>query len=255
MGTMELISWIQTIVTAGATLAVALATIHYTRILKENARKTSDRPRKEDEINSIIVPLISTCNGEITQLSNKWYTFLKFDLFSENIQKNDYKEMVFKEFIKGKDELKTAINDHEQIIRALRKNHQELIGTINTDSFRLKVKKILEEHNKKYPKLMLNQEINSLSKTITYRIIEKFDLNIERFHDPLEKIWETNRKSFLQIRKQKNVQKYLKEIEKLSNKLIEKNSFIINNLTKIINEYTKEYGISLSDKLNDLSYL
>ena len=135
---MDLISWIPTIVTAGATLAVAFATIHYARILKENARKTAERPRKEDEINSIIVPLISTCNGEITQLSNKWYTFLKFDLFSENIQKNDYKEIVFKEFIKGKDELKTAINDHEQIIRALRKNHQELIGTINTDSFRLK---------------------------------------------------------------------------------------------------------------------
>ena len=244
---MELEIWIS----IASTIIVAIATIYYAYTLRESNKKSNERYRKEDEINSIIIPLISTCNGEILNLSKNWYHFLKMELFSDNIKRNTYKEIIYNDFIKGKNDLGIVIDEHEEIIREMAKKYQELMDTINTDSFRLKVKRILEEHNKKYPKLMLNPEINSLSKTITYRIIEKIDLNIELLHDPLEKIWETNRKYFLQIRKQKNVQKYLKEIEKLSNKLIEKNSFIIDNLTKIINEYTKEYGISLKDELKD----
>ncbi len=60
---MELIDWIPTIITAIATTVVALATIYYARILKETARKSTERPRREDEINSIINPIISTCNS------------------------------------------------------------------------------------------------------------------------------------------------------------------------------------------------
>ena len=131
------------------------------------------------------------------------------------------------------------------------KNHQNIIDAIDTNKFRSDIQKLHKKFNQDNPEQIFDQKSSSLTKTIILRIIENFGVSVERLNDPFEKFWKINRKYFLQIRKQKNVQKYLKEIEKLSNKLIEKNSFIIDNLTKIINEYTKEYGISLKDELKD----
>lgn len=248
---MDLVDWIPTIVTAAATVAVAIATIYYACTLKESARKTAERSRKKDEINSIIIPLISTCNGEIHQLSNKWHSFRKWELFSEKIRNNKYKKIIFNDFIKGKDDLKATINDHEQIIRALAEKHQDFIAAINTDDFRMKIKKLHEKFNQNNSDLKFNQEINSLSKTIILRIIENADVNVERLNDPFENFWKENRKFFLNMRKQKKLLKYLNEIEILSSQLVEKNKFIIKNLEDILNEYTKEYGISLEKELVD----
>ena len=58
-----------------------------------------------------------------------------------------------------------------------------------------------------------------------------------------------NRKYFLGLRKKKEQQKYIKEIDNLSNQLIEKNKFIIKNLEEILNIYTKKYGLSLEKEL------
>jgi len=248
---MDLIDWIPTTVTAIATIVVAAATIHYARTLKNTEIKAKERPRKEDEINSIIEPLISTCNGEISQLSHKWYDFLEFELFSENIRKNNYKRMIFNDFIKGKNELVMAIKEHEKIIRALAEKHQVLVDALNTDEFRMKIKKLREEFNQKNPHLKFSREIDSLSKQIIRCIIENKDVNEKLFGDPFEDFWKINRKYFLNMRKQKELKKYLEEMEILSNQLIEKNKFILKNLENILNKYTKEYGLSLEKNLID----
>lgn len=246
---MDLVDWIPTIVMAAATVAVAIATIYYACTLKESARKTAERSRKKDEINSIIIPLISTCNGEIHQLSNKWYRFCKWELFSEKIQNNSYKKMIFNDFIKGREELKSAINDHEQVVHSLAEKRQSFINTINTDAFRMKVKELHEKFNQNNPNLKFNQEIDSLSKTIVLCIIENADVNVERLNAPFENFWKENGKFFLNMRKQKKLLKYLNEIEALSSQLVEKNKFIIKSLEDILNEYTKKYGISLEKEL------
>ena len=155
---MDLVDWVPTTVTAIATVVVAVATVYYARILKNNAIKETERPRKMDEINLIIYPLLSTCNGLLNQLNYRWYDFLKFELFSEEIQKNSYKRMVFNSFIKGKKELAMAIDGHEKIIRSLKEKHQAFVKSINTDDFRKKVNRLLEDFNQKNPNLNFQKD-------------------------------------------------------------------------------------------------
>lgn len=249
---MNIVDWIPTIVTAIATVVVALATIYYARTLKETARKTTERPRKEDEINSIIVPLISTCNGEINQLSHKWYNFLKWELLTDKIQKNNYKKIIFNDFIQGRDKLIIKIVEHDKIIRVFAEKYNDFLKTINTVEFRKKVKELQSEYNRNNPDKMFSQEIDGLSNSIILRIIEVAEVNDDRLSDPFEKFWKTYRKYFLKIREFKNIKKYLEEIESLSNQLIDKNKMIVRNLEGILNEYTKEYGVSLGEKLSDI---
>ncbi len=59
---MDIIEWIPTVVMAVATAILAGATIYYAYTnhkLWIETEKAKLRPRKEDEINSIIIPLIS----------------------------------------------------------------------------------------------------------------------------------------------------------------------------------------------------
>jgi len=246
---MDLFDWVPTTITAIATVAVAIATVYYARVLKNTAIKETERPRKMDEINFIIYPLFSTCNGEQNQLNHRWYDFLKFELFSDQIQKNSYKRMVFNGFIKEKKDLAMAINEHEKIVRSLTEKHQALVKTFDTDDFRKKISKLLEEFNQKNPHLKFSQEIGSLSKQIIRCILEDKDVNVGLLGDPFENFWSMNRKYFLGLRKKKEQQKYIKEIDNLSNQLIEKNKFIIKNLEEILNIYTKKYGLSLEKEL------
>jgi len=55
---MDLIDWVPTTITAIATVVVAIATVYYARVLKNNAIKETERPRKMDEINLIISGIV-----------------------------------------------------------------------------------------------------------------------------------------------------------------------------------------------------
>ncbi len=246
---MGLIDWVPTTITAIATVVVAIATVYYARVLKNNAIKETERPRKMDEINLIIYPLLSPCNGEQNQLNHKWYDFLKFELFSEEIQKNSYKRMVFNSFINGKKDLVTSLNEHEKIIRSLTEKHKTLVKTIDTDDFRNKINKLHRGFNQKNPHLKFSQEIDSLSKQIIKSIVENKDVNVELLGDPFENFWAINRKYFLDLKEKREPKKHIKEIETLSNQLIEKNKSIIKNLEEILDIYTKKYGLSLEKEL------
>jgi len=246
---MDLIDWVPTTITAIATVVVAIATVYYARVLKNNAIKETERPRKMDEINLIIYPLLSTCNGEQNQLNHRWYDFLKFELFSEEIQNNSYKRMIFNSFIKGKNDLAIAINEHEKIIRSLTEKHQVLVKTIDTGDFHKKINKLLKEFNQKNPNLKFSQEIDGLSKQIIRCIIENKDISLVPLGDPFENFWVINRKYFLGLKEKKELKKHIEEIEILSKQLIEKNKFIIKNLEKILDICTKKYGLSLEKEL------
>jgi len=246
---MDLIDWVPTTITAIATVVVAIATVYYARVLKNNAIKETERPRKMDEINLIIYPLLSTCNGEQNQLNHRWFDFLKFELLSEEIKKNSYKRMIFNSFIKGKNDLVIVINEHEKIIRSLTEKYQVLVKTVDTDDFHKKINKLIKEFNQKNPHLKFSQEIDSLSKQIIRCIVENKDVNVVFLGDPFENFWKTNRKYFLGLKEKKVPKKCIEEIETLSNQLVEINKLIIKNLEEILDIYTKKYGLSLEKEL------
>ncbi len=167
----------------------------------------------------------------------------------ENIQKNNYKKIVYDDFIRDKPTLKTAIINHDNIISQLIKKYKIFVNKIDTKDFRKKIKKLHKEFNKKNPQLKFNQEINSLSKNIIANIIMNTKVNNYYLTDPYKTFWKLNREYFLNIRNKKQFKNYLEKLENFSNQLIEKNKFIIQHLEIILNNYTKEYGLSLGKEL------
>lgn len=248
------IEWLPTIITAFATVVVALATIYYAYTnhkLWKSSGIEKLRPRREDELNSIITPLVSHCDAELNQISRGWYDFLKFELYLENIHKNNYKTIIFNDFIRGRKDLETAIAEHEQIVCSLIENYQNIQNTINTSDFQNNVNDLLEEFNQKHPKQRFSQEINSLSKNIINHIIRSTDIEDFFLSDPFKSFWKINRDYFLTKRKIRDVQIQLNNIEMLTSQLVVKNKLIIDSLLNILNDYSKKYGISLKRELKD----
>lgn len=110
------IGLIATVITAIATTILAFATFYYAytnRKLMLSKEKEMNRPRKKDELEQIITPIIRQCNNEIERINeNRFWIFTKIKTFYNDISKNDIKKMIYEEFIFNHTSLGGIIEKH-----------------------------------------------------------------------------------------------------------------------------------------------
>ena len=96
---MEITDWIISnwpFITAFITIIITLYYAYLTRKKLGFQKREMDRPRKEDEVNTILIPLLSQYSGEIEQLKdNRYWFFPKRELFLEKVQKHSYKKIIY----------------------------------------------------------------------------------------------------------------------------------------------------------------
>ena len=245
----DIVEWIPTIVTAIATVAVAVATIYYAYTLRESTRKIIQRPRKTDETNHIIKHLIDQCKGEIKQLDGKHYWTFTENLFAEHFLKNSYRIIIFNDFLNEHVFLGKAIKNHDEIVYKLDNTYKNFKKAIKTGEFRQVVEKSHEEFNQNNPKLKFGQEVESLSKSIIMNIIREIDISNNSLGESFKSFWKQYGKKFLDMRNQEELKGYFNNMKTLANQLRKIDTSILKLAETILNDYTKEYGISLGEEL------
>lgn len=250
---------IATIITAGATLALAGATFYYAhtnRKLMLTKEKEMQRPRKKDELGSIIIPIINQCSNEIKRIreDNFWF-FTKLTTFNEDIQKkdNEIKKLLYGDFSLYNKPLLKMLDDHESLFIKMREQCNSIIKIFDQKKIKDRIRKMLKEYNKDAKTKYAESSIGSLSTNLLINIIENKDVN-DILGEPEKTIWKKYGDELLSLRNQ-DLKNPLKKLDKYGKQLIQINQDIIDYLKKVCNKYTKEYGISLDNELKSIFYL
>lgn len=250
---MELVS-IATIITAFATLALAFATFYYAftnRKLMLSKEREMQRPRKKDEIESIIIPIINQCSNEIKRIKeNNYWFFTKLTTFFEDIQKkdNEITTMLYEDFILNNKPLSKMLGDHDSIFIKMRDQCNSIINIFNQKKIRDRIGEMLKEYNKETKNKYAESSIGSLSTNLLIIIIENKDVNKIILSEPEKTIWNKHGNELLSLRNQ-DLKKPLKKLETNGKEMIQINQDILNYLKTVCDKYTKEYGISLDKEL------
>ena len=249
---MDIVS-IAILITAVATAILAGATFYYAftnRKLVIAKEKEMQQPRRKNEFNSIISPLMSQCNGEnrIVENLENWYP-IRESPFLDNIEKNNYFKIVFNDFIIDYPDLKKDIIEHDNIIRDFNHTYNKLIDFIVTDKFNSRIGKMIIEFNKNTKTRIAESDVVQTSTFAQFHIIGYTDLTNNTIGEPFKSFWKQYGSELLKIREQKNVKKLFNELNRTKSVMQEKNKELVKQLEEISNEYTKEYGISLDEEL------
>jgi len=245
---------IATLITAGSTAILAAATFYYAYAnhkLVLSSEKELKKPRKIDELNSIIKPLISDCNYEIKSLEVfPFWDTKSHKPFSEKIDQNNYKKMIVKNFISDNKELGKKIIWRDAGLKRFNDIFNELIGAIDTDVFRSDIKRKIDEFNWQSD-IRINESNYDIPKICIYNILGKTDVNNKNLDGPIRSFWKRFRGDLLIYLEPKEIQNYLQRLSQMANDMKEEDKEIIRELEKLCDVYTKEYGISLEEELKD----
>lgn len=249
---MDIVS-IAILITAVATAILAGATFYYAftnRKLVIAKEKEMQRPRRKNEFDSIISPLMSQCNGENRIVENLEYWYPSRELpFLDNIEKNNYFKIVFNDFIVDYSDLKKDIIEHDKIISDFNHTYLKLIDFIVTDKFNSRIGSMIKEFNKDAEGKIAESDVIQTSTFARFHIISNTDLINNDIGEPFKSFWKQHGSEFLKIREQENVKKLFNELNIMKSVMQEKNKELVKQLEEISNEYTKEYGISLDKEL------
>jgi len=248
---MDIVS-IATLITAGATAILAGATFYYAytnRKLMLSKEKEMERPRRKDELEQIINPIIRECNTEIDRINkNQIRIFRKIKTSYEDILENDVKKMLYEDFILKHLSLKKMIETHEHLFHQMKENCNIISKKFKSYKYQSKIKDMLIEFNKDAKTKISETSISSLSSTLLINIMENIDVENNLLGVPEKYFWKKFGKELLILRN-KDFKIPLEELNTLGKQLIQINNDIINYLRKICNEYTKIYGISLGEEI------
>ena len=243
---------IATLITAIATVILACATFFYAytnRKLVITKEKEAERPRKKDELEQIINPMIRGCTNEIERIyKNQFWFFGNTKTSHQDILENDVKKMLYEDFITNHISLSRMIETHEKLIHKIKENCNIISMKFKDDKYQSKIKSMVREFNKVVKPNISKNSLSSLSTTLLINIIEDIDINDNYLGVPEKYFWKKFGKELLTL-KNKDFKPQLEELNTLCKQLIQVNNDIIKCLKKICNEYTKIYGISLGEEI------
>jgi len=247
---------IATFITAIGTICLAGATFYYaytSRKLMITQEKELQRPRKKDEVESIITPIIEQCNNEIKNINeNRVLIITKFDGFYDGFSKNHFKKMIYEDFILNHLSLSKMISTHDKLTYKIKEHDEAISKKFNEDKYQSKIRDMLRNFNNEVKTGYSEDSLPSLSKSLLINIIEGTDHTI-LLGGPEKIFWEKYEKELLILREQ-DFKIYLEKLNTLGKQLTKIDNNIIGYLKKICNEYTKEYGISLDAELKSPFY-
>jgi hypothetical protein len=248
---------IATLITAIATLALAGATFYYAytnRKLMLTKEKELNKPRKIDELESIIKPLISQCQNENKRIKEKSYWLIFEDkTFLEKIEDNTYKKLVYDGLINKQQKLKNDIEIHDNIIKHLKDEYKKFEEKINNNFLEEKTKELINEYNKKSKTNITNTDWKYYSGQIIRFLLAHQEMRqILSSGEPFQTFWDKIGVTISELIKREPYSIDVKNIKNIAEKLIEKNNEILKILKIICDSYTKNYGISLDKVLFDL---
>ena len=142
---------------------------------------------------------------------------------------------------------------HDRIIFDLGENYENAKSSIKSEDFYSKLDEFTEEFNHKSNEKVSTDRTHS-SKIIITHILKNTDVNENFLGGPFKSFWMLYGKFFLDIRNQEEPKEYLNAMQLLSNRLKEKNKFIIEKLEEIWSDYITRYGLSLNE-IEDINTL
>ena len=247
---------IATIITAIATTILALATFYYAytnRKLMLSKEKEMYRPRKKDELEQIINPIIRECNTEIERINkNNFWIFGRMNTCYEVILGNDIKKMLYEDFISNHTSLIKMMERHEHIFHQIKENCNMISKNFNADKYQSRIKDMLREFNKDVKATISESSLSSLSTTLLINIMENIDVD-DYLAEPEKFFWKKFGKELLALRN-KDFKPQLEDLNIFGKQLIQINNDIIVYLKNICNEYTKVYGISLEKEIKSIDF-
>lgn len=253
---MNVINWIidnSTIILVIASIAGALATIYYAitnHKLWQSTKKERQRPKHLNEVNFVIKPFIDQVDSELRILKGPhicWYTF-RGELLVKKFHVNKAAEIVLKNFFKKNPKVEQTIKEHDDLVLKLEEIYNELVQAIKDKESFAKINEFVKEFEQN-PKFRGMEKIplEGLPTLVLYHILEKTDLQSKWLTNPFKSFWGEYGKIFLDIRKEKDIEEYLKKINQITDELIKTDQFLAENLQEIFDEYIIKYNISLDE--------
>lgn len=244
-----------TLIQAVATVVLVFVTGYYAYTnhkLMKNQEKLMKRSRKEDEVRSIITPIIQHCSREIEIINeNRILTLSIFKGFNNDFSKNNIKNMVYEDFISNYEPLKQMINTHDNLIDKVKEQDALISKKFDEEKYQLRIGDMIREFNRESTLKISETNLYPFSETLLIYIMEEIDEDKLVLGEPIHSFWKKYKKELLSLR-ETDFKINIEELNELRPQLIKINNDIIVYLKKICNEYTKEFDISLNAEINSL---
>ncbi len=240
-----------TIVTACATVTVAVATIYYaisTHKMLNEMRKDRERPRIVGRVKMILTPFIAELNSKIAALERKAYCWVHDLRRPDKLVALEARyppeiKIILSDLLREFPHIKEAIAAHNRKIEELQEKLSQLDQVIYGEKFETKCQVLFDEFNENAEEGERLPFAHREAPTyLVSFIIDNFK-ELPQSHK-YHKFWEQYGNSLLKIREEESVKQKITEVEEASRELEHIVKLLKDKLEQLKEQYHHEYNLS-----------
>lgn len=233
------------LMTAVGTIVLAVCTLYYawtnTKLLMLQEKELK-KPKRRDELQFIIGPLLRESFFEIERVEKRMYINLaRADSFLINNEKNLVERIMYQDFISSRKDLERLIEKHDTAFYKIRVTYNELF-TEFTVKYKEHILSLIKKYNHAAPVKINKEGLSSLLTNLFIYLVEYPTETI--IGEPDKSFWLHYKEELIKIKEAIPIN----TLYELGTSLDKINHELLDTLKNTCLEYSKEFGLTLEDE-------